>query len=43
MEGSSATIIPAPDWNGEVLVTVVVENDMSDLSYETSFMLIVNL
>ena len=41
MEGSSATIIPAPDWNGEVLVTVVVENDMSDLSDETSFMLIV--
>ena len=41
MEASNATIIPAPDWNGEVLVTAVVENDMSDLSDETSFTLTV--
>ena len=41
MEGSSATIIPYPDWNGTTLVTVLVENDFSDLFDETSFTLTV--
>ena len=40
-EGSNVNIIPSPDWNGVTLVTVVVENDLSDLYDETSFMLTV--
>jgi len=41
MEGSNATIIPDPDWNGETQVTAVVHNDLGELSDETSFVLTV--
>ena len=41
MEGSNATIVPDPDWNGETHITAVVQNDLGDLSDETSFLLTV--